>query len=45
MVGRWDQLRFQHGHSDQIDDASKVYINRNLKLNTITHMGFDMDLP
>ncbi len=43
MVGRWDQLRFQHGHADQIDDASNVYINRNLKLNTITHMGFDMD--
>lgn len=43
VVGRWDQLRFQHGHSDLIDDTSKIYINRNLKLNTITHMGFDMD--
>jgi HAD superfamily 5'-nucleotidase-like hydrolase len=28
---------------DDVEPASRVYINRNLKMDSITHLGFDMD--
>lgn len=42
MVGRWDQLRFE-AQSDKIEYTNRVFINRNMKMTKITHMGFDMD--
>jgi 5'-nucleotidase len=42
MVGPWNHLRFQTREED-IDYAHQAFINRNLKLRNITHMGFDMD--
>ncbi len=42
MVGPWNHLRFQTREED-IDYAHQAFINRNLKLRSVTHMGFDMD--
>lgn len=42
MVGPWDHLKYQPGE-ESIGYTDQIFINRNLKMQSITHMGFDMD--
>jgi 5'-nucleotidase len=42
LVGPWDHLRYQ-SREDTIEYQDQIFINRNLKLQSVSHMGFDMD--
>jgi len=42
LVGPWDHLRYQSSE-ESIGYNDQIFINRNLKMQSITHMGFDMD--